>query len=223
VVIGAVLALAGLGMAVAGAVLLTVDQTQRDDAGFLGLGSRTYSTGGYAVTSDRIQLDDPGAGWFSYEDTIGEVRISAESTAPDTPVFVGIAPAGAAATYLRDVARLAVGDPAVSGWPGDDGLPGDAVNRSGGPPAQPPTEVDVWVTATSGPGEQVVRWEPEPGLWTIVAMNADGSRGVDVRTQLAASLPALTWVAGWLIGIGTLMLLIAVVLLAVPISRAGRQ
>jgi hypothetical protein len=216
VVVGAFLVLVGLGMAVPGAVLLAIDQTQRDDAGYLGIGSRTYSTAGYAVTSSNINLDEPGAGWVSYEDTIGTVRISATGTDPDRPVFIGVAPAGAAAGYLGNVARLTVGDPQISG------LPGDEASRTGGAPQLPPTETDIWVASTSGPAEQAILWDPEPGDWTVVAMNADGAPGVDVRAELAATMPALTWVAGWLLGIGLAFLVLAVALIVIPVTRAGR-
>jgi hypothetical protein len=212
-----VLVLVGLGMAIPGAVLLAVDQTQRDDAGYLGIGSRTYSTAGYAVVSENINLDEPGAGWISYEDTVGTVRISVTGTDPDTEVFVGVAPAGAAARYLADVARLTVGDPQVRG------LPGDEATRQGGAPELPPTQADIWVASTSGPDEQAILWQPEPGDWYVVAMNADGSPGVDVRAELAATLPALTWVAGWLLGIGLALLVVAILLIAIPVSRAGRE
>jgi hypothetical protein len=216
VVVGAVLVLVGLGMAVPGAVLLAVDQTQRDDAGYLGIGTRTYSTAGYAVTSGNINLDEPGAGWISYEDTIGTVRLSVTGTDPDTEVFIGVAPSGAAASYIGDVARLTVGDPEINDLPGAD------TERIGGAPDLPPTEADIWVASTSGPAEQAILWQPEAGDWTVVAMNADGSPGVDVRAELAATLPALTWVAGWLLGIGLALIVLAVVLIVIPVSLAGR-
>jgi hypothetical protein len=35
-------------------------------------------------------------------------------------------------------------------------------------------------------------------------------------------MPALTWVAGWLLGVGLAILVLAVVLVVIPVSRAGR-
>jgi hypothetical protein len=145
------------------------------------------------------------------------VRVSVTGTDPDTDVFVGIAPAGAGARYLGEVARLTVGDPEFNG------LPGDEATQGGGAPALPPTEADVWVASTSGTGEQAILWDPQPGDWTVVAMNTDGTRGVDVRAEVAATLPVLTWVAVWLLVAGVVLLVLAVVMIVVPIQLAGRD
>ena len=56
----------------------------------------------------------------------------------------------------------------------------------------------------------------------VVAMNADASPGVDVRANVGATVPALRWIAiGLLIG-GAVLLIVGVVLIAVPVSRATR-
>ena len=55
-----------------------------------------------------------------------------------------------------------------------------------------------------------------------VMMNVTGSRPVAVRINVAASLPSLPWIGpGLLIG-GSLLLLAAVVLIAVPARRAAQ-
>jgi hypothetical protein len=56
----------------------------------------------------------------------------------------------------------------------------------------------------------------------VVATNADGSAGVDVRVDFGATAPALPWLAvGLLIG-GALLLIASAALIAVPVLRAGR-
>jgi hypothetical protein len=53
----------------------------------------------------------------------------------------------------------------------------------------------------------------------IVAMNADGSQPVSVQVNIAATLPALPWVAiGLLIG-GLACLVGGVLLIAIPLLR----
>jgi hypothetical protein len=50
-------------------------------------------------------------------------------------------------------------------------------------------------------GTQTLTWEVREGDWSVVLMNADGSRGVVADIDLGAKLSFLLWVAiGLLIG-----------------------
>jgi hypothetical protein len=52
-------------------------------------------------------------------------------------------------------------------------------------------------------------------------MNADGSRPVSLRAAVAATVPALQWVAGALLTAGVVGLGLAVTLIIVPVRRAA--
>jgi hypothetical protein len=57
----------------------------------------------------------------------------------------------------------------------------------------------------------------------VVAMNADGSRPVSLQVNVAATLPALPWIAaGPLIG-GIIFLIGGVLLIAVPLRQVSRH
>ncbi len=47
---------------------------------------------------------------------------------------------------------------------------------AGGPPQGPPTAQHFWAVSASGVGQQTVTWEVREGDWSVVLMNADGSR-----------------------------------------------
>ena len=50
-------------------------------------------------------------------------------------------------------------------------------------------------------GTQTVTWKVREGDWSVVLMNADGSRGVIAEVDLGAKLSFLLWVAiGLLMG-----------------------
>jgi uncharacterized membrane protein len=53
-------------------------------------------------------------------------------------------------------------------------------------------------------------------------MNADASRPVAVRVNVAATLPALPWIATGLLIAGVIFLAGGVALIAVPVRRASR-
>ena len=208
-VIGSVLALAGLGTLAAGGTTLWFDQHR--DGGYVTSTVATRHTDGYAVTSDRIQLDVPASGWQWSRDLLGTVRIRVNGSGSETGTFVGIAPTGQAERYLAGVARTVLAD-----------LPGRRVTTVDGAaaPAAPDT-AGIWVAASSGPGTRTVTWAPTAGDWTVVVMNADAARGVTVSGDVGATVPALTGISvGLLVG-GAVLLVAGGVLVAVAAGRAA--
>src|SRR5579863_2614995 len=83
-VAGSILVLACVAL-LGGAGLLTwADQQQQ--GGYLATGTATYSTGGYALTSDPVPLHGL-RGWLGR--FAGDTRIRVTAIGPGTPVFVG--------------------------------------------------------------------------------------------------------------------------------------
>ena len=172
VVVGTIAGLFALGLLVGGCALVAVDQTQRDDDGFLMSPTQDFSTPTYAIVSESADLDAEGAEW-ALDTFLGTVRIRSES---DRPVFVGIGPADEVTRYLGGVERDVVDDLDSSGDPEYSRRPGDA------PTGQPGDET-FWVASTAGTGEQTLEWEPEDGDWRAVVMNEDASRGVSAEHE----------------------------------------
>jgi hypothetical protein len=143
---------------------------------------------------------------------IGDIRLSVESV-DGSPVFLGVAEKDAAQPYLADLAYDEVGE--ISGF-------SNTVTYTphiGDAPAAVPTEADVWTAWTAGPGEQTLTVELETGDWVAVAMNADGTAGVDVTGTAAAEFPALTPVAITLLVAGVIGLAAS----AIPVFLALRN
>ncbi|EHR51417.1 hypothetical protein SacmaDRAFT_3191 [Saccharomonospora marina XMU15] len=204
VVVGAVLALGAMGLITGGASLLWLDRAERDADGYVTV-SETYSTGGYAIASDTIELRGTPADWEAASGFLGDVRVSAESV-NGRPVFVGIAPSREVADYLAGTEYAVVQD-AGSGE--------DLALRNGGPLPAPPTQQDFWTTQSAGPGTQSISWPAASGDWTVVVANADGSAGVNVRAQAGATVPSLLWIGiGVLVG-GILLFALGAVLVGV--------
>ena len=110
VVLGSVFALVSVGVLVAGAGLLIVDRTTRVD-GFVTSDSQTFTSEGYAVVSNPIDFQVEGPDWPVVRSILGDVRIRATSQGQGGgEIFLGIAPASQAETYLRGVARSTFSD-----------------------------------------------------------------------------------------------------------------
>ena len=206
-VAGAVLVLFSLGLLSGGGAALWAQTTQRH-GGYVDLGTTTYRTAGYAVASETVSLHADTRGWDAASALFGTVRLRVTSPGARGAVFIGVAPAGAAASYLAGVGYTTVTGASVY------------TRHGGGPPAVPPGRAGIWSAHAAGTGTQVLTWPVKSGDWTVVAMNANGSRPVSVRVDAAATVPALPWAAAGLLIGGVLFLAGGVVLIAVPLRRA---
>jgi hypothetical protein len=208
--VGALLAVCSLGLLGAGGVAVWASTTQRH--GGIDLGTWNYRSTGYAVTSTTADLYGATGGWSATRSLLGTVQIHATSGGV-SPVFVGVAPAGAAGRYLDGVAY-----DTVRGLAQHHAL---YTGHSGGAPVTAPARAGIWAARAAGPGTQTLTWPDKSGSWTVVAMNADGSRPVAVRIGVTATMPALPWIATGLLASGVLILAAGVILIVVPVRRAA--
>jgi hypothetical protein len=212
-VIGAVLVAGSLGLLGGGAAAVWATTAQRD-AGYVDLGTQTYRTTGYALASRQIELYTAAGSWDVARSLFGTVRLRV-TAANGAPVFAGIAPAGAAGRYLSGTAYATVTG-AAAGHP-------SYLGHAGAAPAVLPARAGIWAAKAGGPGTQTLAWQVANGRWMVVAMNADGSAPVSVRVNVAATLPALPWVATGLVIAGVVFLAVGVRLIALPAHGASRQ
>jgi len=209
VVVGSILGLTSLGLLAGGGVGLWADRTQRD-GGFVTMGRQTYSTGSYALTTERIDVEE-GQYWFFPRGILDRVRVQISPNTAGTAVFVGIGPTQDVGRYLTGVGRAIVTDPAA---------PTYRVVQGDGP-ASEPTAQGFWARSSAGRGTQTLVWPVARGSWTVVVMNADRSRGVDVSGELAATVPWLFRLAVGALIAGALLLAGGVALIVLAIRRAS--
>ena len=209
-VMGAVLVLCSLGLLGAGGVAVWASTTQRH-GGDIDLGTWSYRSSGYAVASSTA--DPYGAAGGLPASLLGTVRIRVTPAHGAAPVFAGLAPAASASRYLARVGYDTVRDITRHH--------ATYTTHRGGAPATMPARAGIWAAQAAGPGTQTLTWPGRSGNWTVVAMNADGSRPVAVRISFAAALPSLPWIAAGLLVGGILVLAAGVLLIAVPARHAA--
>jgi len=194
IVLGSIGALLGLALLVGGGFLLWADRTQRED-GYLTTPTERFATPTYALTRTRLEVDADGPDWLWNDNWFGKVRVRGESAAGGKLLFIGIGPEAAVARYVGSVAHANVDD--------IDFDPFRVQYRpiAGGPPQGPPTAQHFWAVSASGVGTQTLTWKVREGDWSVVLMNADGSRPVVADIDLGAKLSFLLWLAiGLLLG-----------------------
>jgi hypothetical protein len=204
----AVTGLIAFALFLGGGLLLWANAHYKDADGYLTTGSQRFSTREYALTTPRLEVD---AGFLLKPDRYGTVRLEAM---PKTgkPLFVGVARTRDVDAYLRDVARSEVSDVSFS--------PFDAryTQRAGARRPARPAAQHIWAAQ----GSHTLTWNVRDGDWTVVVMNADGSRGVSAAVSAGAKVPYIATIGYATLGFGALFIVATAVLTAYgsrPVAR----
>jgi hypothetical protein len=146
---------------------------------------------------------------------MGEIRVTGVS-GTTAPLFIGIATTRDANNFLAPVEHTVIRRL-------DENSPEPVSDeRAGRAPAERPGPQWIWAAQATGPGLQAVHWRPRVGEWSVVVMNADGSRGVEADLAVAASVPWLEEAGYGFLGAGILALLIGTLLAARRPARERR-
>jgi len=209
IVVGVIAGLFAFAFLAGGCALVAVDQTQRDDDGYLMSPSVAFQTPTYAIVSESAELHTSGAQW-ALDTFLGTVRIRSKSV---RPVFVGIGPAAEVDRYLANIQRDEVTDLG-------DRHP-NYTERPGGAPRGPPASQTFWAASATGAGEQTVDWDPEDSYWRAVVMNADAARGVSSDLSIGAELDQVLWIGIGLLGAGVLFAAGSALAITLAVRRRG--
>ncbi len=214
-VVGSLLALIGFGLLAGGGILGWALATQRDDAGYFTTSSQRFATDSYALTSDKIDLGDPGPDGFG-EWANAAVRVSVDS-ADSGDVFVGIGREADVESYLRGVPHDDITSTHRFGRSSDADYRRENVDGTSKPAL--PAAQTFWVARASGVGTQGITWHVEGGSWAIVVMNADGTPSVTADVQFGGQVDHLVGIAIALGLAGILMLAGGAALIVVGVAR----
>src|SRR3954453_18446306 len=212
-VLGILLLFPAIGLLAGGGLLLWADRADRTDDGYLVSAQDSFSTTGYALSSERIDLST-GADWMPVSAAVGTTRVEV-SGAKD--VFIGVAPVAEGRAYLNGVERSVIADLGVDSSAADQRL------VPGGAPSGPPTDQNFWVAQASGSGTQQLTWKPAQGNWVLVVMNADGSANLSVRAGIGATVPSLGGLAWGVVITGAGVTLIGVLLIVLAARGGSRR
>lgn len=214
IVIGSVFALLGVGFLIAGAMGVRLEITFSDPEGFLTSKEVSFTADSYAIVTSPANI---GVDWPWWFETVGTLRVKVAATALADQVFAGIGPYEEVRTYLSEVEYEEIAE--------FEHHPYRVEYRRHPGTATPmrPVEQTFWRTSATGSGTQTLTWDPEPGKWVLVVMNADASRGIDVEGSVGVRVP---WLLGAVIGLlagglGALAGGLALILVSARAGQAG--
>ncbi len=189
-VVGVPMVIGSFMLAVGGGIALAVP----DEDGWVSTGPVGFATDAAALVAEDIEIDfgkevADGRTFVSWGEIPTELEISSRN---GKSVFVGIARQDDARAYLSGVAsdRLTSFDDHH-----------DVEHVAGAYQATPPAESDIWVASAV---DGTLEWEIRSGDWAIVALNNDGSPGIDLGVTASAQIPFLTAIGVVLVALGVL-------------------
>ena len=217
IVTGAMTGLLAAGLLAVGGVALW-GESEKDGDGYLATDSHHLAASTHAFASESLDVDLDRAGWLMDREDFGDVRLEVAPRG-DEPVFVGIAPTDQVSRYLAGVGHTSVSD--VDSWPFEVSY--DERSVTGDRRPAPPGEQRLWAASVEGAGTQTLEWDVEDGDWSVVVMNADGSRGVDADVAAGAKVPFLSEIGWTAMGTGAVLMVAAAGLLILGIRTPGKR
>jgi hypothetical protein len=203
--------LIGLTLLLGGIAVMAAYAFGRDDDGYFNTDRKPLESATYAITTEDIDLGADEVDWAP-NGILGNVRIQVEGR---KPVFVGIGPDSDVDRYLGGVSHDELVD--------FHGERPELDLHQGRAPRRPPGRYGFWVAQSEGSGERAVRWDAEFGRWTVVVMNADASRGINVEADAGVKLGWAIWVGLGMLVIGLLMTAGAVIVIVLMSRHRGRD
>ncbi len=170
-------------------------QSMTDGQGRLQIDDADFAVDTYAAVGDS--WDEEIYSNFGLTDTV-HLEITSEEDQ-----FVGFAAPEEVAEFLEGVEHTAVHRATGPEGPTEEHVDGGAPQILG-------AETDIWEFTLEGAGTKTYEWDVEgyTGELTPIAMNADGSAGVDGRIRIAYEVPALGGVTIGLYAAGGLLALL---------------
>jgi hypothetical protein len=193
--------LVAFALFLAGGLLLWANGHYKDADGYLTTPNQRFESDSYAITTRNLEVGAGAPGFLLKADRYGTVRLETMAKG-GKPLFVGVARTGDVERYLGGSAHSVVSD--------IDYAPFRARydQVQGARPPGPPAKQHIWAAR----GEHALSWNVRSGDWSVVVMNADGSRNVAASVSAGAKVPYIAEIAYVTLGLGLLFVIVTTAL-----------
>ncbi|MBN1682520.1 zinc ribbon domain-containing protein [Candidatus Bathyarchaeota archaeon] len=217
---GGLLLLTSFGLVFGGGFLIFGMDSLSQPDGFFVSRPVTLTVNSYAIIQSGIDIQMEGSTiWRPMMEDIVTIKITAINNVPLKSVFIGIASTSNVNSYLNNVEYSSlVQEPWVFDRWSEEKLPTFNLHP-GGAPSQSPNNMNIWLNSASGLGNQTLDWTPQTGSYSVVLMNSDGAKGIDVNVQLGAKIPILRTIGIGLLAGGIILGLIGILIIYTFVLR----
>jgi len=199
----AVTGLIAFALFLGGGLLLWANGHYKDADGYLSTGSQRFDSREYAIATSNLEVGADVPGFLIKADRYGTLRLETMQKG-GRPLFVGVARTRDVDAFLRGVAYSEVSD--IDYAPFSARYASHAGKHKPGPPAAQ----GFWAAK----GRHALTWDVRSGDWSVVVMNADGSRGVAAAISAGAKVPYIAEIGFATLGLGLLFVVATAALTA---------
>ncbi len=222
-IFGVLILLGSVPLLFGGGALLWVHIALTDSEGFITTKYHTFERGSYAIVTEPadIEFDEEwnwGWGWHRAWD-LGDLvtfKVEGSNNDPSKGIFIGVAEESYLSGYLSDVEYDEITDFSFRPYEVE------YTNHPGSSVPAAPTSQTFWTAEMSGTGTQTLEWELETGTYSLMLMNDDGYRGVDLDVAIGAKVPLIFGV-GVGMAVGGIVALIAGILMVIFAVRGRKR
>jgi hypothetical protein len=195
-IFGVIVLLISFGLTAIGSTLLWVNARHVDNEGFLTSDTLHTVKSSNAVVIGPIELDEVAISVLRTIGVITVFRFEATNNNASKQIFMGVADQSDLEKYLDNVAYDELKGYNL-GWRLNFRRV-TYVNHPGTSSPSNPTSAPIWAVSAVGNGPKTLEWQTEAGNNSIVIMNGDGSKGIDLDVIVKAKIPSI---AGYGVGL----------------------
>lgn len=220
-IFGIIILFISLGFIAGGGILLWANATYVDSAGFLTSDTLHIRRDSYAVVTGPIEIDEVALRVLKSIGVITVFEFHGMNNNPSKQIFMGVADKVVLENYLNNVEY-----DEITSIDFDWSLSFDEVTYINHPgyyePSAPASE-SIWAVSVVGTASETLVWETEAGSYSIVMMNDDGSKDVNLDIIFKAKIPSIVGYGAGLLAAGIILLVLAGLMVFVAMRRPATR
>jgi len=216
-ILGVMMLLASFGLMAGGSTLLWVDARHVDNEGFFTSDTLHIVRDSSAVVIGPIELDEVAIRVLKTIGVITVFRFEGTNNDPPKQIFMGVADQEDLEDYLDNVPYDEITNFHLRWRLNFDRV--RYVSHPGASVPSNPTSESIWTVSKDGTGPQTLEWQTEAGSNSVVLMNDDGSKGIDLDVIFKAKIPSIVGYGVGLLVVGIVLLLLGVLMVVLAVRR----
>jgi hypothetical protein len=220
-IFGVIILLISMALIAGGGTLLWVNSKYVSSAGYLASDTLHIERDSYAVVAGPIELDETALRILGTIGVITTFEFEGKNNNPSKQIFMGVADEVELEDYLDNVDYDEI-DNIGFGWDLDfDRI--TYINHPGYDEPSLPASESIWSVSVVGSASETLVWETRAGSYSVVAMNDDGSKDVDVDIVFKAKIPSLAGFGVGLLVSGIVLLAVAILMIVLAVRRKATK